>query len=184
MLPLTGVVAGHGSRGVVFSNQSDDDLCAWTPLAKTLVRSGFRVGLYDYSGIGPVADALAVTAELRRLGSSRIGVVGASEGAKASIVIAGKARAAVVVSLSPERYLDGVGDIAPAARRLRAPILYVYGKDDPLAEVNTPQLYAATREADKRLVGLPGWAHGTALLRHPSVRMLILGFVESRLRRG
>ena len=43
-------VLGTGSRGVLLSNQSDEDLCAWLPLARTLARSGFRVGLYDYSG--------------------------------------------------------------------------------------------------------------------------------------
>ncbi len=66
-----------------------------------------------------------------------------------AIAAAAPRGAAAVVSLSPERYLDGYGDVLPAARRLRAPILFVYGKGDPLAEVNTPRLYRATREHDK-----------------------------------
>jgi pimeloyl-ACP methyl ester carboxylesterase len=175
------VTAGHGPRAVLFSNQSDNSLCAWLPLARPLVQAGFRVGLYDYSGLGAVADATVAAGELRRQGSNRVGLVGASEGAKVAIAAATSTGAAAVVSLSPERFLDGYGDVLPAARRLRAPILFFYGKGDPLAEVNTPQLYRATRERDKQLVGLPGWGHGTALLAHPSVRARIVAFLRSRL---
>jgi dienelactone hydrolase len=175
------VTAGRGPRAVLFSNQSDNSLCAWLPLARPLVQAGFRVGLYDYSGLGAVGDATVAARELRREGATRIGLVGASEGAKVSIAAAAPTGAAAVVSLSPERYLDGYGDVLPAARRLRAPILFFYGKGDPLAEVNTPQLYAATHEHDKQLVGLPGWGHGTALLAHPSVRTRIVAFLRSRL---
>lgn len=175
------VTTGHGPRAVLFSNQSDNSLCAWLPLARPLVQAGVRVGLYDYSGLGAVEDATVAARELRREGATRLGLVGASEGAKVAIAAATPTGAAGVVSLSPERYLDGYGDVLPAARRLRAPILFFYGRGDPLAEVNTPQLYRATREHDKQLVGLPGWGHGTALLAHPSVRTRIVAFLRSRL---
>ena len=175
------VTAGRGRRAVLFSNQSDNSLCAWLPLARPLVDAGFRVGLYDYSGLGAVGDATVAARELRRQGATRLGLVGASEGAKVSIAAASPTGAAAVVSLSPERYLDGYGDVLPAARRLHAPVLYLYGKGDPLAEVNTPQLYRATRGRDKQLVGLPGFGHGTALLAHPSVRTRIVAFLRCRL---
>jgi dienelactone hydrolase len=179
--PLTVAVLGAGPRGIVLSNESDEDLCSWLPLAKRLVGSGFRVALYDYSGLSPVADAVAVSGELRRLGARTVGVVGASEGAKASIVAAGKVRAAAVVSFSAERLLSGVGDLLPVARRLRSPILYLYARGDPLAEAETPQLFRATREADKRLVGFPGIDHGTRLLTHASVPSLVVSFLRDRL---
>jgi dienelactone hydrolase len=179
VLSLQAVLLGQGTRGVVFSNESDNSLCSWMPLAKRLARDGFRVALYDYSGAAPVSDVTAVTGALRRAGAHRIGLVGASEGAKASIAAAGTARASAVVSLSAERSLAGYGDLLPAARRLHAPILYLYAKDDPVSELNTPQLYAATRERDKRLVAFPGFDHGTALLAHPTVP----GMIESFLRR-
>jgi dienelactone hydrolase len=151
------------------------------PLAKRLAGSGFHVALYDYSGLSPVADLVAVSEELRRFGARTVGLVGASEGAKASIVASGKVRASAIVSLSAERFLSGVGDLLPVARRLRAPILYLYAKGDPLAEANTPQLFRATREPDKRLVGFPGIDHGTALLHHASVPPLVVGFLRDRL---
>jgi len=179
--PLSAVVLGAGPRGVVLSNESDEDLCSWLPLAGRLAGSGFHVALYDYSGLSPVADLLAVSGELHRLGARTIGLVGASEGAKASIAAAGGARAAAVVSISAERVLSGVGDLLPAARRLRAPILYLYARGDHLAETATPQLFRATRAADKRLVGFPGIDHGTALLAHPPVPSLVVSFLRERL---
>jgi dienelactone hydrolase len=181
VLVLSTSVVGSGPRGVVLSNQSDNTPCAWLPLANRLVRSGIRVALYYYSGEGAYKDTLAVAAKLRQLGVKRIGLIGASEGAKSSIAAAGKARASAVVSLSPERDLDGYGDLMPAARRLRTPILYLYAKGDPLSDLNAPQLYAATREKDKQIVAFAGSDHGTALLSHPGVPAMIERFLKQRL---
>jgi dienelactone hydrolase len=160
---------------------SDDDACPWIPLAKRLVHDGFRVAYYDYSGGGAYQDAVAVASALRRQGASRIALVGASEGAKASVAAAANARASAVVSISPERDLDGYGDVLPAARRLTSPTLYLYAKDDPLADLNAPQLYRATKAKDKRLVSFTGFDHGTALLSHPGVPRLIERFLTSKL---
>jgi dienelactone hydrolase len=182
VLSLSATFVGSGTRGVVFSNQSDNDLCAWVPLAKRLVRSGFRVALYDYSGAGAYPDTLAVAAALRHRGASRVALVGASEGAKSSIAAAARAHAAAVVSISPERDLDGFGDVLPAARRLTAPVLYLYAKGDPLADLNAPQLYAATREKNKQVASFPGYDHGTALLTHPTVPGLIERFLKRAVR--
>ena len=174
-------VVGKGTRGVVLSNQSDNAPCSWLPLANRLVRSGLRVAVYYYSGEGAYKDTVAVAAKLRQLGVKRIALVGASEGAKSSIAAAAKARASAVVSLSPERSLDGYGDILPAARSLRAPILYLYAKGDPLSDLNAPQLYAATREQDKQIVAFAGPDHGTALLTHPGVPAMIERFLKRTL---
>jgi pimeloyl-ACP methyl ester carboxylesterase len=181
VLVLSMSVLGKGPRGVVLSNQSDNNPCAWLPFANRLVRSGFRVAVYYYSGEGAYKDTVAVAAKLRSLGAKRIALVGASEGAKSSIAAAAKARASGVVSLSAELDLDGYGNLLPAARKLKAPVLYVYAKEDSLAEVNTPLLYKATRERDKQLVALPGLEHGTELLAHPSVRDRILRFLAQKL---
>ena len=181
VLVLSMSVVGKGPRGVVLSNQSDNTPCGWLPIVNRLVRSGFRVAVYYYSGEGAYKDTVAVAAKLRSLGARRIALVGASEGAKSSIAAAARTRAAAVVSLSAELDLDGYGSLLPAARQLKAPVLYVYSKEDSLAEVNTPLLYKATREKDKRLVALPGSEHGTTLLAHPSVRDTIVRFLQQKL---
>jgi dienelactone hydrolase len=175
-------VVGKGPRGVVFSNQSDNSPCGWSPLVNRLVRNGFRVAVYYYSGEGAYKDTVAVASSLRNLGVKKIALVGASEGAKSSIAAAAKSHASAVVSISPERDLDGYGDLLPAARRLTVPALYLYAKDDPLADLNAPQLYRATKAKDKQLVALPGYDHGTALLAHPTVPPLIERFLKRTLR--
>jgi len=181
VLPLSATLAGSGTRGIVFSNQSDNDVCAWIPLARRLVQDRFRVALYFYSGGGAYQDTLAVVAALRKQGANRIALVGASEGAKSSIAAAAKTSASAVVSISPERDLDGYGDVLPAARRLAVPTLYLYAKDDPLADLNAPQLYRATKAKDKQLLSFPGYDHGTALLAHTSVPGLIERFLRRAL---
>ena len=75
-----------------------------------------------------------------------------------SILAAGKVGAAGVVSLSAERNLVGYGDVLPAVRRLASPVLYLYARNDPYAESDTPALFRATREtrqATRRASGLP-----------------------------
>jgi pimeloyl-ACP methyl ester carboxylesterase len=163
-------VLGTGTRGVVLSNQSDEDLCSWAPFANTLARDGFRVALYDYGNSDPVAAVGAAAADLRSLGATRVALVGASEGAKASILAASRARVTAVVSLSAERYLGGI-DVLPAAGRLTAPVLYLYAKADPYSESATPALFRATKERAKTLVALTGSGHGTALLPRVSGRI-------------
>jgi hypothetical protein len=181
VLALGMSVVGKGPRGVVLSNQSDNTPCQWLPLVSRLVRDGFRVAVYYYSGEGAYKDTLAVAAKLRGLGARRIALVGASEGAKSSIAAAAKARASAVVSLSPELSLDGYGNIVPAARVLRAPVVYAYARGDPLSDLAVPKLYAATREKDKQLVTFSGSDHGTALLAHPTIPPLIGRFLRRTL---
>jgi hypothetical protein len=57
-------VVGSGNRAVVFSDESDADLCSWLPYARTLAGDGLRVVLYDYS-LGPGDDLAHVTGYLR-----------------------------------------------------------------------------------------------------------------------
>ena len=174
-------VLGSGPRGVVLSNQSDEDLCSWAPFARMLARDGFRVALYDYGNADPVAAVAAAAARLRILGATRVALVGASEGAKASILAASHARARAVVSLSAERYLGGI-DVLPAARRLAVPVIYLYAKDDPYSQSATPELFRATKERAKTLVALAGSAHGTALL--PRVSSRLVAFLRATLQRS
>ncbi|HEX9342117.1 MAG TPA: alpha/beta hydrolase, partial [Actinomycetota bacterium] len=109
--------------------------------------------------------------------------IGASEGAKASLIAAPQIRPAVagVVSLSAERTERGV-DVLPWAARLRSPVLFFTAKDDSFSAEPTPQLYrAATKAASRQLVTLPGSAHGTDLLASPTgpkVQTMILDFLR------
>ena len=178
-------VLGTGPVGVVLSNQSDQNLCGWLPFARTLAARGFRVLVYDY-GItaDPAGDVAKAAATLRGLGVRTVMLAGASQGAKASLIAAPAITPPVggVVSLSAERTARGQ-DLQPFAAKLRAAVLFVVAEGDPYGAADaTPQLYrAATKASSRRLVVLPGDAHGTDLLTGSNgaqVRSLIIDFLS------
>jgi pimeloyl-ACP methyl ester carboxylesterase len=181
---IDAAVLGRGRVGVVLANQSDRNLCAWRSFARTLERAHFRVLLFDYGygGVEPWVEVAAAVHELRRLGTPRVFLLGASEGAKASIVAAAKhAPVRGVVSLSAERYLGRI-DVEPWAAKLRQPILFVTALADPYAETDTPSLYQACGSTDKTLFTVPGAAHGVVLLHGTASSSLdtrILAFLRS-----
>ena len=178
-----GAVLGSGPVGVVLSNQSDQNLCGWLSFGKVLAARGFRVLLHDDFG-NPVEGIVRATAKLRSLGARRVFLVGASQGAKASLVagVTGRPPVAGVVSVSPEQYLQRT-DLLPVAARLRVPVLYLSAREDLVVGSAPSDLYRATTHAAwRRLAILPGSAHGTDLLKGSGgarARALILDFLRS-----
>jgi len=162
---LTAVVLGTGGRGVVLSNQSDEDLCAWLPFARRLVARGYRVALWNNAG-NPAAQLSPLVSGLRTAGAQSVVLVGASQGAKASLIAATAITPAVdgVVALSPEAALRG-DPVAPHVARLAVPLLLVTAADDPYGSADACREFDRIAPVtDKRLLVLPGNAHGTALL--------------------
>ncbi len=162
---LPAALLGSGETGIVLANESDLDLCGWLPFARKL-STRFRVLLFDYGSLAPEDEVAAAARELERDGANRVLLVGASEGAKASILAAaaepGLARA--LVALSPEATLRGE-DVAPAARKLSLPALFVVSRGDPYSAVDTPALERVAGSSRKRLQVVPGSDHGVYLLR-------------------
>lgn len=171
---LTAAALGSGSRAVVFVNESDEDLCSWLAFARTL--TGYRVVLYDYAGT-PQGDVARVGGYLRGHGASAVAFVGASQGAKAAIIAAAASHPQAVVSLSAEDMLLGTA-VAPYAAELTAPALFVTAKGDEYgAATATPGFEKAAPAKAKRLVVVPGTAHGTALLAQPAIARDVTGFL-------
>jgi pimeloyl-ACP methyl ester carboxylesterase len=173
-------ILGTGTTGIVLSNESDLPLCGWLPFARTLAGHGLRVLLYDYATGDPVGEATAAAGVLRHAGATRVLLGGASEGAKASILAAAADHdVAGIVGLSPERFLAGQ-DVSGAARRLSVPALFAVARQDPYSRDATPAL-ARLAPGPKRLVAVPGTAHGVALLRGApaaTVGAAVLGFAD------
>jgi pimeloyl-ACP methyl ester carboxylesterase len=175
------------------------DLCGWLPYGRTLLARGYRVLAIDLRGFGssgrPPAqtshgfdrDVIAAAQLLRRGGARRIVLAGGSIGGGAVLVAAAALRPSVdgVISLSaPANALD-VNALA-AVRTLRAPVLIVQGKTDPLVAVtDARRLHRAAASREKRLVILPSGAHGTALLAGSDgvrARSILDAFVDAHLR--
>ena len=171
---LTTAALGSGPRAVVFVNESDQDLCSWLAFAKTL--TGYRVVLYDYAGT-PQGDVARVGGYLRAHGAAAVGFVGASQGAKAAIIAAAASHPQAVVSLSAEAALQGTA-VAPYAAELTAPALFVTATGDEFgAATATPGFEKAAPAKAKRLVVVPGTAHGTALLDQPAIARDVTQFL-------
>jgi hypothetical protein len=178
--PIAVAVLGGGQRGVVLANESDEDLCAWLPFARRLAADGFRVALFDYAA-DPVDDIAAVSRTLRRIGVRSVALIGASEGAKASIIAASgrTPHPALVVSLSAEAELRGQA-VADNAKRLSSPALFVTAADDPYGATEaTRGFYRSAPTSVKKLVVVPGSAHGTALVARPDITHAIVEFLAA-----
>jgi pimeloyl-ACP methyl ester carboxylesterase len=163
-IPL--VMLGKGSETVVLSNESDEDLCSWLGFARRLAAAGYLVVLWDYGGDPPVTELIAVVAALRAAGDGPIILMGASEGAKASLVAAVQIRPAplAVVSLSAEAALRGT-PVAPTVRHLPCPALLVTSANDPYGSAPAAATFMAEAPRGRAvLYAIPGDAHGTALL--------------------
>jgi pimeloyl-ACP methyl ester carboxylesterase len=179
---LSGVLYGSGLDGVVLANQSDRGREAWTAFARYLAGGGLRVLAFDYGDRLPEDEVAAAARELHRRGVRHIVLVGASKGAKASVVAGVEPPPGVVavVALSAERYAQR-RDVLPWARRLRLSALFVTAREDPLSAEDTPLLERAAPSAAKRLLIVPGAAHGVKLSASAAVRKAVLRFVRAQV---
>ncbi len=159
------LVLGSGSTGLVLANQVDTDLCDWKPLASVWAEHGYRVLIFNYSTALADQDVLAAAAELRRRGSSRVFLIGASMGGTAVLAAAAAAQPPVagVISLSGPSSFAGV-DASGAMRKLAVPVLFLVGEFDEPFIGDAKTLYAACAAKDKKLEILPNRNHGTALI--------------------
>jgi pimeloyl-ACP methyl ester carboxylesterase len=173
---LHGIVLGRGTTAVVLAHEYPSSLCGWFPYAAGLARGGVRVLLFDQRAKGSRLDldVVAVVEKARELGAAKVVAMGASLGGAATLVAAGRDCFFVsgIVSVSGETdlrtYGRGVPPLyaVPTERRIRAPLLVVGSKDDPLVgEADVARLLAHARAPWKHSVLVDGSGHGWDLLQ-------------------
>jgi pimeloyl-ACP methyl ester carboxylesterase len=175
---ITAVSMGTGPRVVILSNQSDENLCSWLDFTHQLTGAGYRVVLWDYANSAATSaeQLTALVAAERKSGARTVVLVGASKGAKTSLVAAATIRPAVnaVVSMSAEATLAPGIDVAKEMPAVISPVLIVTADNDPFGSASAaPTLLAAAGSAHKRLVRVPGSGHGTELLAGPAAPTVI-----------
>ena len=192
---IVGVVLGDGRVGVVLGHELHTDLCNWLPFARVLAANGFRVLDIDFRGGGSSAsaagagcwridrDMLGAAKYLRSTGSPTIFLAGASMGGTAAVVAGAALRPAPagVISVSGASEFSSL-DAVSAARKLRAPALFVAGKDDIGFADDATAMYGASASAAKRLLLADSGLHGTGLLQgagSDGVRAALLEFVKN-----
>lgn len=184
---VDGFVLGGGSEGVVFSNQTDTDLCDWLPFAKEMAGEERRALIYDYSYKPDAAkEVAAAAAELGGLGVDRVVLVGASKGAVGSLVAATTIESpsvAGVASLSSVGDFEGL-DPREDAGGLGMPLLLIASRDDGDAAEVAREVAELAPTDEARIEVFGGYDHGTDLLggKHgPAARELLARFVYGNL---
>jgi pimeloyl-ACP methyl ester carboxylesterase len=165
-VPTAAVVLGQGRTGVVLGHQAGSDLCEWMPRARVLAKRGRQVLAFDFGQSSQIDKVMvAAAAELRRRGVTLMVLVGSSMGGTAALAAAAQITPPVagVVSLSGPEGFRGA-DADAAAPKLRMPVLFIVGSDDPPFTDAAKTLYQAVPGHDKKLVVLQGGGHGTTLL--------------------
>lgn len=185
---LKGAVLGRGSTGVVLAHTTSADRCQWLPFARELAKQGYRALVFDMRGYGastgltntdPHLDVIAAAAELRRRGAKKIVLTGASMGGTGVVAAAPVIRPAIsgVIELSAPTAFSGANALA-AVKKLKRPALFIAGRDDGDFPAATRALYRAAATKDKQLHVAPSSWHGVDLLAIPSVKRLVLGFLQ------
>ena len=187
---LHGDVLGSGRTTVVLDHEYPSSLCGWFPYAAQLAKSGYRVLLFDerQQGTRLDLDVAAAVQEAYALGAQRVVAMGASLGGAATLIAAGRDCLPVsgVVSVSGETDLRSYGQgvpplyAVPHERRIRAPLLVVGSRDDPL--IGHVAVATLVRQAgDGRATLVPGTMHGWNLLEGASQSTRIRAAVASFL---
>jgi pimeloyl-ACP methyl ester carboxylesterase len=196
-IPLSGVVFGSGTNGIVLSHEFRANLCNWVPFAQTLAARGYRVLVYDSRPLNSIAsyrahlerDVLGAERALVRLGARRVLLGGASAGGTAAMTAAAlvprSQLAGVVVLSSPRRF--GAMDAEAAARRVTAPSFYGAGRRDSGFVDEIRKMYAASAGKPKQLAVVNSSGHGTQLLdaswAPPSFKAKLVAFIVAAFRR-
>ena len=193
---LIGVSLGSGRVGVALGHESDGTLCNWMPFARILKQNGYRVLAFDFRGWGSSPevggnrraridlDFAAAATRLRKFGAEKIVFAGASIGANAALAAATEVtpRVSAVVSLSAgdstfSSRLDG----SVTVPKLTVPVLFMVAERDSGFAEAARKLYSQTPAVDKKLLIVPGGAHGTRMLRGAAgagPRAAVLDFVR------
>lgn len=172
-----------GSSVVVFAHMRGANRTAWAPAVERVLERRFAALSFDFRGHGESGDREAdlgkidldleaAVAFARSRGYARVFVVGASMGGTAALALAAREDLAGVAVLSSPASFEGI-DAAAAVGSVQEPALFVAANGDQPYRREVEELHAAA-PGEKRLVLVPGNAHGTNLLGDARVSRQVL----------
>lgn len=171
----------QGAAGVVLAHMFPSDQSAWYFFANRLGQRGYRVLTFNFRGYCPGGDAGCSEGEknipaiwqdlegavqaLRGEGVTRFGLVGASMGGTASLIVAASEGEAVdaVITLSAAPDFEGLAAGADVLAQVSAAKLFIAGHSDVDAAQAVDTLYGESLQP-KRPVILTTDDHGTDIL--------------------
>ena len=188
---LSGRVFGSGTRGVVLAHMYPTDQSSWYATAAELAADGFLVLTFDFRGYGTSTgtkqidrideDLRAAVTEIRMLGAEKLGLVGASMGGTAALIVAATEPVDAVATLSAPVEFEGLS-AREAVARVKPPKLFIAAEGDVGAQ-GARDLYRAAPEP-REMELFPGAAHGTDMLSGPGsekVKARLFSFLVQHL---
>ena len=160
---LRGHLYGRDSTGVILAHMYPADQSDWTDFARVLAAHGYEALTFDFrgftesegeSGTEHADRDLMAAYKFLRPRVARIFIVGASLGAEAAILVAAHEQVAGVICISVPTSFGGL-DVTKAIVQVRAPILFVTSKDDPLV-AGQPEILYRLADAPKSFETYPG----------------------------
>jgi pimeloyl-ACP methyl ester carboxylesterase len=200
---LAGRLFGPKSAGagVVLAHMLPADQSSWYDFADRLGNLGYRVLTFDFRGYCPGGDAgcskgtkqasaaavdlSAALSFLEQQGVLRTGLVGASMGGTASLVVASEQPQGVdaVITLSAPQSIEGLVADNDVLQLVSAAKLYIAGQLDTIAAQSAQTFYDNSLQP-KRLDLFTTADHGTDMLtgnQAEPVRDAILGWLDQYL---
>jgi pimeloyl-ACP methyl ester carboxylesterase len=180
---LEGRVFGPATAtvGLVYAHMLPADASSWFDEAIRQASAGYRTLAFNFRGYCPGADAgcsggekapdlaavdlEAAVTELRSLGVAHVGLIGASMGGTAALVVAGTdpSQIEIVITLSAPTAIGGLGAGPDVLAEVTAASLFVAGTGDGDAADAASSFYAQAAQP-KRLEIVPSDDHGTDML--------------------
>ncbi|BCL77062.1 hypothetical protein JHS3_27980 [Jeongeupia sp. HS-3] len=191
-LKLDGRRYGKGDAWIIVSHQSNRDQASWEDFAAALAKDGYTVLSYDFRGYGlsqgkqapgdAGTDLKAALAYARSEGAQRLGLVGASMGAIATVATAAQTtpQAVVLMSISPSYGSLAASD--DALKALTVPRLFVSAKYDS-SHADSERM-AATASAADTLIVSKGGGHGTDIFGGTdgaAIQQKVVAFLEANV---
>jgi pimeloyl-ACP methyl ester carboxylesterase len=170
---LAGILVGHGTTFVLFSNQTDTLAAEWTPVAQQFAARGYAALCYDYRGrgqsqgqrdVGPslMTDLRGAMAFAQEQGARRIVLIGASLGGTVTANVAATVSVAAVVLISAPQSFAGPEVSDATVQAIAAPKFFVDSTGDNYAQ-DIQAMYDAAKPP-KVIHWDPGVDHGLDLL--------------------
>jgi len=170
-IELSGRAFGVGDIGLVLAHMYPADQTSWFPAAEELAAQGYLVLTFDFRGYGESSgskdialidrDVEAAVKQIEALGAENVGLVGASMGGTACLMVAASDPVAAVATLSAPVEFRGLS-AAEAVTQVQAPKLFMAAEDDVGAQ-GARDLYDSAQDPREILI-VPGSDHGTDLL--------------------
>lgn len=174
-IKIDGRLFGESKNAVILAHMFPSDQTSWDSMARELSTKGYSVLTFDFRGYGnsqgtrDIAgidrDEAAAVKYMRRRGTKKLFLIGASMGGTASLKQAANDNGVDgVISLSGPIEFQGLS-VLKEIGEIKSPVLLIAAKDDPAGAADSAKWFFEHLRGPKEIKIFPGSEHGTAILQ-------------------